>query len=182
VLYGPWITGHQPDYLNREKLTPIHADGVGSWDEVHQKANPGGGIAGGAKDSIMQFPRDANGRLYLNGAYDDTLVTQMKCKYTDEVQLCLGGAVVTPIDENGNTLPRVRRVAKAFVYSCKVVLSIRDYAKKQSDEFRRVKTLKNSGKWVVKRRPANTVYRNDVVSVLTGVGGGHETKTCGLWD
>jgi hypothetical protein len=85
TLYGPWLGGHQPDYLNREKLMPIPVDdGVGSWDEVHQKVNPGGGIAGGAKDSILQFPCDSNGKL-VNGIYDDALVTQMKRKYTDEV-------------------------------------------------------------------------------------------------
>ena len=34
---------------------------------MHRKANPGGGVAGGAKDSILRFPRDG----FLYRLFDD---------------------------------------------------------------------------------------------------------------
>jgi hypothetical protein len=80
--------------------------------------------------------------------------------------------VVTPLDEDRNKLPPVGRVAKPFVYSCKVLLSIKDYAKKTMDEFRRRvnKALKNAGEWVKRNRPPNVIYRNNMLSILPNVG------------
>ena len=95
----------------------LYKDGFASWDETHQKAIPGTGIAGGSKKYNLCFPRDAKGKLDPNGTYSKELVSQMKCKCTDEVRLCLGNAVVTPIDEDGNELPQEGRLAKPFVYS-----------------------------------------------------------------
>lgn len=94
------------------------------------KVEPGGGITKGTKMSFLQFHCDKNGKLDLkNGKYTEEKMTQMKCKYTNEVCLCLGAAMVTPLDGNGNPLPTEWRTAKSFVYTGKVLLSITDYAK-----------------------------------------------------
>ena len=131
----------KPAYYDPEKVTKLHIDGIASWDEIHCKVNPGGGVAGGTKDSVVQFCRDKNGKIDLvNGEYSTDKVTR---KYTDEVCLSLGEAMVTPLDDNGDPLPVEGRVAKPFVYSCKTLLSINDCSKKTYDEFRRVQNLKS---------------------------------------
>ena len=46
----------------------------------------------------MKFQRKNNGKFdVLNMTYSREKVTQTKCKYTDEVCLCLGVADVTPV-------------------------------------------------------------------------------------
>ena len=131
-------------YYNPEKVTKLHIDGIASWDEIHHKVNPGGGVAAGTKDSVVQFHCDKNGKInFVNGEYSTDKVTQMRCKYTDEGRLSLGAAMVTPLDDNGDPLPVEGQVAKPFVYSCKTLLSINDCSKKTYDEFRRVQNLKS---------------------------------------
>jgi hypothetical protein len=164
--YGPFKKYFQPDLIS-----PLYKDGMSHWDEVHRKCVPGSGIAGGSKQSILRFPRDATGKLDLvDGTYSIERVSQMKCKYTDEVRLCLGNAVVTPIDEDGNQLPKEGRVAKPYDYTGTVLLSHKDYTGKINKELKRVKTVPNGGEWVQKRRDGNTIYRNDPMSVLKGCG------------
>ena len=101
------------------------------------------------------FPRDENGKFDPNGTYSDTKPTQMRC---------IGVAVVTPIDSNGNDLPRVGRRIISFDYSRKTIMSISDYEKKVSEEITRIKNLKNGEKagWVVEDpRAIGKIYGDD---------------------
>lgn len=136
-----------PDYFNPKKLTKFSTDQFVTWDETHKKVQPGtdyDGIVSDEKDFIWRFPRDEDGKIDLeHGLYSEEPVCQTKCKYTDEVRLCLGVAVVTPKDKNGNHLPREGRRCKPFSYTGKTLLSIPDYECKIKNEMNCVKHLKN---------------------------------------
>ena len=94
------------------------------------------------KDHIMKLPRNVNGKLDIsNGTYSREKVNLMKCKYTDEVRLCLGVSVVTPII-CGVEQPQEGRRCKPFIYSGKTLLSMTDFEKKVQCEIARVKGLK----------------------------------------
>lgn len=63
------------------------------------------------------------------------------------------------------------RRCRPFVYSGKVLLSIKDYEKKMELEMERVRKLKHGGKWITyKRGTEKYLYVNDSVSPLSGVG------------
>ena len=57
-----------------------------------------------------------------DGAYFRLEATKMSCKYTDEIRLSLGVAVVT---RRGSSVVEGRR-CKPFIYSSKMLISIRD--------------------------------------------------------
>ena len=80
----------------------------------------------------------------------------MKCKYTEEVRLCIGVAVVTPLDCDGKPMEKIGKRIIPFDYSRTVLLSISDFDKKINDEIRRVKGLKHGEKagWVRKDEPS----------------------------
>ena len=88
-------------YFDPTNLTNLFVDKFVTWYEVHRKIIPGsddGYICTMYKDHIMNFPRDNNGKLDVsNGTYSREKVTFTKCKYTDEVRLCLGVSSVTPV-------------------------------------------------------------------------------------
>jgi len=73
---------------------------------------------------VLKFRRDINGKLDLNnGTYSEEEVTQMKCKYTDEIHMCLGAGVVTPLKDRVKQEQEGQR-CEPFVYSAKTLLSI----------------------------------------------------------
>jgi hypothetical protein len=76
----------------------------------------------------------------------------LQVKYEKEV--CLGlGRAATKCRTTG--LVEGKR-CKAFCYSGKVVLSIKDYDDKQNAELKRVKSLKGNNLWVVDGRKENS--------------------------
>ena len=64
----------------------------------------------------MKFPQDKNGKLDVSdGPYSREKVTLTKCKYTDEVRLCLGVAVVyTAIDGDEQSQEGRKNKVKTF--------------------------------------------------------------------
>jgi hypothetical protein len=72
-----------------------------------------------------------------------------KCRSTDEVE---------------------GKRCKAFCYSGKVVLSIKDYKDKQKAELKRVKLLKGNNFWVIDHRQKGEFYLDDKVTIIPGIG------------
>ena len=78
----------------------------------------------------MKSPHNDNGDLDVsNGTYSKEKVTLKKCKYRDEVSLCLCVAVMNPIID-GVEQPQEGRRCKTFVYSGKTLLSMTEFEKK----------------------------------------------------
>ena len=72
-----------------------------------------------------------DGKLDLiNGKYADENPTYMKCKYTEEIRLCIGVAAVTPLDCEGKPTEKIGKKIVPFDYSRAVLLSISDFDKK----------------------------------------------------
>ena len=95
----------------------------------------------------------------------------MRCKYTDEVRLCIGVAVITPIGPNGESIEREGRRIQPFDYSRSVLLSVSDFEKKIKVEIDRVKMLRHgeSSGWVV-RDKSPILYMNDSLLKLKKCG------------
>jgi predicted flap endonuclease-1-like 5' DNA nuclease len=169
-----------PDWFNVEKLEIFELDAVASYDEAHSKCTPGSDSNGDVavtrdKKYILLFPRDENGRLDLeNGSYNDNKKIKLtQCKYTEEVRMMHGVAMVTPIGDNGEHLPMEGRRCKPFDYTGKTLLTIPDFNKRIKDEIARVKALahgETSGWVVYEQGSQEKLYKDD--SVL-------EMKRCG---
>ena len=93
--------GKSPKEFDTANLTYLFVDQFVKWDEFHRKVIPrydDGYICTLYKDHIMKFPHNNNGKLDVsNGTYSREKVTFTRCKYTDEVRLCLGVSSVTPV-------------------------------------------------------------------------------------
>ena len=93
--------GKLPKYFDPANLTNLFVDKFVTWDKVHRKSIPVSGdgyVSTPYKDHIMKFPFNKNWKLDVsNGTYSREKVTLKRCKYTDEVRLCLGVYVMTPV-------------------------------------------------------------------------------------
>ena len=82
-------------------MTNLFVDQFVTWDEVHRKVIPRsdeGCVRNQYKYHIMKSPLKNNGKFdVLNRTYSREKITLKKCKYIDEVRLCLGVADVTPV-------------------------------------------------------------------------------------
>ena len=95
-----------------------------------------------------------------------------RCKYTDEVHLCLGVNVVTPIID-GVEQPQGGGRYKPFVYSVKTCLSMADSEKKVQNETAQVKGLKggHTSGWVkVPSETEDKLYLDHPINKLNNVG------------
>ena len=90
-----------PKEFDPTNLNNLFVDQFVTWDEVHRKVIPRSYyvyIRNRFKYHIMKFPLKNNGKFdVLNRTYSREKVTLKKCKYIDEVSMCLGVADVTPI-------------------------------------------------------------------------------------
>jgi hypothetical protein len=84
----------------------LSVDSVASWDKTHRRCIVSDGRSLVGKKSILRFQHDADGKLDndVNGTFSTDEVTEMKCKYTNEVRLCLGCGVVKLANEKGQAL------------------------------------------------------------------------------
>ena len=114
-------------------MTHYFVDQFLTWDEVHRKFIPVSGdgcVHTPYKYNIMKFPYNQNGKLEIsNGTNSIEKVTLTKCNYTDEVRICLGVAVVTPVIDSDETFQEVRS-CKPFVSLGKTLLSMTEFEKK----------------------------------------------------
>jgi hypothetical protein len=96
-------------------------------------------------DVYIAFKQTEDGKLEPeNGKYSEEEKGRLKVKFEKEVRLCLGCAIVE--DSNGN---RKGKRAKPFVYSGKVLLTIKDWNKNIAGEIKRVnKSLQPNAFWV----------------------------------
>jgi hypothetical protein len=103
---------------------------------------------------------------------------QLKVKYVNEARLCLGVATIPAIPTDDNTTSNELETTKSkvgvrlkpFVYSGKVILSIKDWNKKVAHEIHRVKNLERNPFWVVSNRPSHSLYLNDNVKHIKDIG------------
>jgi hypothetical protein len=175
-FHGPFVA-NQKNYFDAKDLAPLLVEQVASWDETHRRCVVSDGKSL-SKKSILRFRRDANGKLDdVNGTFSTNEITEMNCKYTDEVRLCLGCAVVTLADEKGEPLLsddgkpiREGRRANPFNYSGKTVVTIKDFGEKMKKQIEHVRNLKTKGDWVCKNGDDGVIYQSDRVNKLKGLG------------
>jgi hypothetical protein len=156
----------------------LSVDRFATWDESHRKVQPGSASeksqAVTNRDTHFSFPRDLNGKLNLDdGKYLEEVPTSMKCKYTEEFRLCVGVAVVTPLDTNGSPMKPIGKRILPFDYSQTVLLSISDYETKIRAEIERVRNLKHgeTAGWIVKDQAGmGKLYQNDPIRKLKKCG------------
>ena len=93
--------GKLPKEFDPANLTNLFVHKFVTWDEVHRKVIPGSDyiyVHNRYKYHIMKLPRKNNGKLDIsNRTYSRDKVTLTKCKYVDEVRLCLGDVDVNPV-------------------------------------------------------------------------------------
>jgi hypothetical protein len=163
-LAGPG--GLIPDKFNVEKLTKVSINQIAFWDETHKKVRVGQVGANGMKYQV-RFRRDEGGKVNAdNGSCIAEEGTQLKMKYAKEVRLCLGVAKIKLDNgtEEGKRLP-------LFDYSGKVILTIKDYEKKITEELHRVRNLQgNGGGWIDCHREKGLFWESEVLSTVKGIG------------
>jgi hypothetical protein len=156
-------TSSIPDCFNKNKMTKLSMYQIVWWDESHQVCKLA--TDGNGKKNQVRFHRDPTGKLDPNGSLKDPH-KELRVKYEKEVRLGLGCAATKCRSTN-----RVEgKRCKAFCYSGKVVLSIKDYRDKKNEEIKRVKLLKGNNYWVVDRRKKGEFFLDDFVSVIPGIG------------
>jgi hypothetical protein len=143
-----------PDCFNEKKMTSLSMYQIVWWDESHQVCKLA--TDGNGKKSHIRFRRDTLKDLHK----------ELRVKYEKEVRLGLGCAATKC---RSTDLIEGKR-CKAFCYSGKVVLSIKDYMDKEKMELKRIKTLKGNNFWVVDRRQKGEFYLDDKVSIIPGIG------------
>ena len=86
--------GKLPKDFDPTNLTNLFVDQFVTWDEFHRKLIIGSDYVyphNRYKDHIMKFPRKNNGKFdALNRTYSKEKATMKKCKFIDDVCLCLG--------------------------------------------------------------------------------------------
>jgi len=130
------------------------------------------------KKFVIKFPRGKDGMVDLDGGeYSDKPASFLNVKYEKEVRLCVGSAIRLAKEEddadavveyNGSKL--VGEVLKPFDYSSKVILSIKDYNQRLEKEIQRVKSLSNHTAWITSHREIDTLYNDDELERISGVG------------
>ena len=160
-IYGE---GTIPEKFNPENLGPrLAITQIVFWDETHKKVVVGkAGTRRGNMNVKRRFKRNENGKLDPNATYAEPK-SLLKMKYAEEVRLCLGVAQVERlvVDEDVTSSSVIEgRRAVPFDYSGKVVLSMKDWTKKENEEIRRVKNLLgNALPWVeTERREAGIFF------------------------
>jgi predicted flap endonuclease-1-like 5' DNA nuclease len=152
-----------PDCFNAQKMASLSMYQIVWWDESHQVCKLA--TDGNGKKTQVRFRRDPAGKLDPSGTLKDPH-KELRVKYEKEVRLGLGCAATKCKD----TDEIVGKRCKAFCYSGKVVLSIKDYKDKQKAELKRVKLLKGNNFWVIDRRQKGEFYEDDTISFIPGIG------------
>ena len=154
------------------KLTKFHIAGTVWWDETHPDCKIG--TAKNKRDRGIQvqvrFPRNKDGDVDVkNGTYSDKLECKMRVKYSEEIRICLGVAIVELHDGT-----REGRRCKMIDYTGKIILCAEEYESRVQKEIKRVKKLTGDrAPWVVKNIPDgyddSLVWEQDPLSRLVGV-------------
>ena len=155
--FDPNVTGH----------LDLHQ--VVWWDETHRKCLIGG--LSSSKDYHIEFPRDEEGKVDINGKYSEKKLSRLNVKYEKECRMGLGCAMVAPLDRDGCVEQSVGRRCNLFDYTSKVLISLLDYKKMKLIEISRVKRCTSaSTKWIEKTREEGRVYANENVIKLKKCG------------
>ena len=148
-----------PTYFDLDKMVKLSLSQIVFWDEMHRKVR-----IGCTKQYTYRFRRDENGKLLQDGNYESKK-EYLNTKYSDEIRLCVGVAMTE--QPNGDL---VGRRCNVFDYSGKVILSKSQYDGRLQSEIERVRKLKLGGEWKRNNRPPNTLYADDEVIEISGVG------------
>jgi predicted flap endonuclease-1-like 5' DNA nuclease len=152
-----------PDCFDKEKMSKVTMYQIVWWDETHQVCKLA--TNGTAKKNQVRFLRDPTGKLDPKGTLKDPH-KELRVKYEKEVRLGLGCAAT----KCRSTDKIEGKRCKAYCYSGKVVLTIKDYDERQDEEIKRVKNLKGNNFWVVSRRRKGEFFLDDDVAVIAGIG------------
>jgi hypothetical protein len=155
--------GTIPEKFNPENLGPqLAISQIVFWDETHKKV-----VVGKSTTNVeCRFKRNENGKLDPDGTCADHK-SLLKMKHAEEVRLCLG---VAQVEREDGAIEGRRAVP--FDFSGKVVLSMKDWSKKEKEETLRVKNPQgNALPWVeIQHEEAGTFYENDHVAKIQNVG------------
>jgi hypothetical protein len=160
--------GTIPEKFNPENLGPqLAISHIVFSDETHKKVVVGkSGTRRGNTNVECRFKRNENGKLDPDGTHADPK-SLLKMKHAEEERLCLGVAQVERED-------RVIEGRRAVPFDCsgKVVLSMKDWSKKEEEEMLRVKDLQgNALPWVqIQHEEAGMFHENDHVTKIQNVG------------
>lgn len=166
-----------PPWYDKHLLTPLSPYGVIDWDEFHRKCTPGEGLCGGTKKHRLIFKRNQSGKIDLeNGTYTEYQLSEMNCKYIDEIRFGAGVAMVKPLQDGTEGDIIVGRRARLFDYSSKTLVSVKEWNEKMGREMSRVQGLKSGGDWVKNPRPAGALYLDDKLIQVPSVGVTTEKK------
>jgi predicted flap endonuclease-1-like 5' DNA nuclease len=152
-----------PDCFNKDKMSKLSMFQIVWWDESHQTCKLA--TDGNAKKTQVRFKRDKNGKLDPAGELKDPH-KELRVKYEKEVRLGLGCAAT----KCRSTDKIEGKRCKAYCYSGKVVVTIKDYNERIQDEIKRVKGLKGNNFWVVSRRKKGEFFLDDDVEIISGIG------------
>ena len=109
--------GSVPACFDREKLTPMHEDGIAWWDEVHKDCFFGDYREGSTTQ--VRFPRDADGKYNPKGEYREKALL-LTVKYNKQGRFCFGMGIV---DRGAG--PVGERI-ELFDYTTKNMISVKD--------------------------------------------------------
>ena len=147
------------------KLYPYSLNQVTFWDETQPNCRVGGRGPGPQIKISRRFKRDINGKLDAEGEFGRR-AKWMRMKFTKEIRLSLGCAVVKDRDgnERGVRLP-------PFDYTGKWVNSIGVFEEEVIPKIiRAAKECKITTRWVEGRRTTEDgIYDEDPVTIIKGV-------------
>ena len=174
--------GQLPVWLQRDQLTAINPHRVSYWDEMHRKCQIGSRGSREGQNVYVCFPKDEDGKLDVQkGKHDcdDKQRTKriVNVKYEKEVRLCLG--VIKLKDEENNESVGTR--LPAYSYTSKTVITFNDRDKYRKIQINLVRASGGIDKWVDDQRAAGgTVYQNDPIVKLKGIGDTHNGRLTAL--
>ena len=152
-------------------LSSIDRSQIVFWDETHIAQE--GGMPSRTGVSI-RFPRDGNGQLTID-INEDNPVTyndepkKQTYKYSQEARFCLGVGIISTGE---GCIKGIK--AKSFSYTGQTLVTIKNWNKLTSDEYKRINNLRPQSKtcmWISDDRPKDKVYwEEDSLEYLPGLG------------
>ena len=160
-----------PPMFDRNLLINYKREQVAWWDETRPKCDLRSSDCGNLKtDYVYRVRRQDSGKIDTkDGTFINCTPTLTKVKYSKEIRLALGVAIVKKKDGSLEG-----RRCEPFDYTDKMIVSEADWQKKVAEEIKRVRTM-NKSSAAVKRHWFETnrgeeIYENDPLTVLKGVG------------
>ena len=163
--------------FDRNLLTTYRREQVAWWDDTHPKCDLCSLDCENLNtDYVYRVRRQDSRKIYTkDGTFINCTPTLTKVKYSKEIRLVLGVAIVKKKDGGLEG-----RRCEPFDYKEKMIVSEADWQKKVAEEIKRVRTMNKSSaavKWHwFETNCGEEIYEDDPLTVLKGVGKGTAKK------